>query len=448
MKICLSIEGKTVKIVEAVKRPHGTFIQKTLTIPLDNLDSYLATTKQKDFILSVDFKEFFQDFLYLPPVRGGDLVRLLLHEVNRLYPGFYYIYSDLGEKIIENKRSRLLSILRAHKSEVDELINKFLIYGKNIEAIYAAPSCIASFINKSEKPILCIFETDEKNIFLIRDGTILFTRKLTTLQKGLSQLDIQGIEMSITHCIQNLRIPPEEIVLAGDFKDIPPSIGGLNVTQLKLPEGLHYKGTDVHNYLLSIGSLYLASKESFLPEGYRRFRLLRSILNVNATMFGVLFVICLMIGINNIVTIQSVKTESNGLLTKYRVFTSFVQSYNNTVKEAKALSPLRDFVKKEKRLQVSGVLKEVSGYSLNNIEIKAIDLSTQEDFISMRLSGRANSNSHKGMLISFNRLLNSIKAGFPKSGYESEITNKKFSVSDGSFDIDLRFRAPDPAVAR
>ncbi|MFN3739817.1 MAG: hypothetical protein ACK4TF_03975 [Thermodesulfovibrionales bacterium] len=443
MKNCLSIEGKTVKIVEAIKRPHGTFIQKTLTIPLDNLDSYLATTKQKDFILSVDFKELLQDFLYLPPVRGANIVRLLQHEVNRLYPGFYYIYSDLGEKIIENKRSRLLSILRAHKSEVDELINKFLMYGKNIKAIYAAPSCIASFINRSEKPILCIFETDEKNIFLIRNGIILFTRKLTTFQKGLSQLDIQGIEMSITHCIQNLRIPPEEIVLAGDFKELPSSIGGLKVTPLKLPEGLHYKGTDVLDYLLPIGCLYLSSKESFLPEEYRRFRLLRGILTANAVIFGVFFVISLMVGINNIITIQSIKTDISDLPTKYRVFTSFVQSYNNTVQEAKALSPLRDLVEKEKRPQVSGVLKEVSGYSLNNIEIKSIDLSTSGDSISMRLSGRANSSSHKEMLISFNRLLDSIKAGSEDSLMQTEITNKKFSGSDGSFDIDLRFRSSE-----
>ncbi len=200
---------------------------------------------------------------------------------------------------------------------------------------------------------------------------------------------------------------------------------------------LDYKGTELHEYLLPIGALYLSSKESFLPEEYRRFRFLRSVLTLNAVISGVLFVICLMIGINNIITIQSVKTDIRDLLTKYRVFTAFVQSYNNSVQEAKALSPLRDFIQKEKRPSVSAVLKEVSGYSMNNIEIKAIDLSTQGDSISMRLSGRTDSRSHKEMLLSFNRLLSSIKRD---SLMEPEIINKKFSVSDGSFDIDLRFR--------
>lgn len=436
MKIALSVEGKNVKIVEAALRPHGIFIQKTITLPIDGLDSYLATTRHKDIIVSVDFKELFQDFINLPPVKGSDIGRLLKIEMERLYPDFSWVYFDLGEKIIENKRIRALSIMRTRRQEVDDLINKFLSHGKNIEAIYVAPSCIASFIESSEKPVLCLFETEEKNIFLLKDGAILFTRKLATFQKGLSPVDIQGIEMSITHCIQNLRIPPEEIILAGDFQDIPLSIGGLKVRQIPIPETMHYKGTDIPEYLIPLGSLYLPSKESFLTEEYKRFKSLKNLLRYSIISSAFFYLLCLILVINNLFTIQSLKNELNGLFTKYRVFTTFIESYNNTVTEAKKLEPIRDFLKKEQRFPSSYVLKEISDYSFDALEIKSIDLIPAGDAVNVKLSGRVISSTHKGMLLSFNRLLNSLKA---KENIKVEVINKRFSISDGSFDIDLRF---------
>ncbi|MCX7794028.1 MAG: hypothetical protein N2257_06465 [Thermodesulfovibrionales bacterium] len=436
MKICLSFEGKNVKIVEAVKRPQGIFIQKTLTIPVDGLDSYLATTKHKNFILTADFRELFQDFLSLPPVKGPDLTRLLQNEMKRLYPDSVWIYSDLGEKVVENKRIRALSILRSRRQEVEELINKFLLHGKNIEAIYASPSCIASFIQRSEKPVLCLFESDEKNIFLLKDGAILFTRKLSTFQKGLNSIDIQGIEMSITHCIQNLRISPEEIILAGDFKEPPMSIGGVKVVQLSVPETLHYKGADINEYLIPLGSLYLTHRDSYITEEYRRFRSLKNLLRYSIITSGLLFMLCLIPVINNLLTINSLKKDFSGLFTKYRVFRTFIESYNNTVTEAKRLQPLLDFLKKEQRPPVSLVLREISDYPFNGVALKAIDLTSQGGEINLRLSGRIDSSTHKGMLLSFNKLLNSIKG---KDDITVEIINKRFSISDGSFDIDLRF---------
>lgn len=436
MKIALSLEGKNVKIVEAVKRPHGIFIQKTLTLAIDGLDSYLATTGHKDFILSVDFKELFQDFLNLPPVKGTDLGRLVKMEMSRLYPDFSWLYFDLGEKIIENRRIRELSIVRTRRQVVEELINKFLLHGKNIEGIYAAPSCIASFIELSEKPVLCLFETDEKNIFLLKDGAILFTRKLPTFQKGLGPVDIQDIEMSITHCIQNLRISPEEIILAGDFQDIPLSIGGLKVKQIPIPETIHYKGTDILQYLIPIGSLYLTSRASLLTEEYRKFKALKSLLRYGWLSSAFLSLLCFLFVINNLFTVQSLKNELNGLFTKYRVFTTFMQSYTNTVTEAKRLEPLRNFLQKEQRFPAAHVLKEISDYSFDGVKIKSIELIPLGDVVDLNLSGRVISSTHKGILLSFNRFLNSIKE---KDNIKVEVINKRFSISDGSFDIHLRY---------
>lgn len=451
MKIALSIEGKTVKIIEAEKRTKGLFIHKAFTISIDDLDSYLSKLKQRNFILAVDFGELIQETISLPPVKGKDLQRLINMEMERLYPDFYFIYSDLGERIVENKRIRGLSILRVRKAEIDGLIERALIHGKNIEAIYASPSCIATFMKRSEKPLLCVFETAGvesnsygKNIFLIKDGVILFVRKLTSFERGLSALDVQDIEMSITHCIQNLRIEPKEIIMAGDFKNPPESISGLKVSTLHLPKEIQYK-EDIYEYLIPVGGIYClkhctSNSKGFLPQSYRTFRFIKNLLNTNAAIFIITGSLFLISGLNSLYTARSIRTDINNLLTKHRAFNLFIQSYNQSVAEAKALQPFADFLKEEKGVLISYVLKELSGYPLENIKLKSIDINRSGKAINLRLSGSVTTQSHKEMLLSFNRLLKMIeKAGLKESDINIEILNKRFSPADGTFDIDIRF---------
>lgn|GEM_PF-2787767 len=451
MRVALSIEGKTVKVVEAEERPKGLFIHKAFSISTDDLDFYLSKLRQRNFILAVDFGELIQETINLPPVKGKELQRLINVEMERLYPDFYFIYSDLGERIVENKRFRGLSILRVRKAEIDGLIERALNHGKNIEAIYGSPTCIATFIERSEKPLLCVFETAGgesnsygKNIFLIKDGVILFVRKLTSFEKGLSALDIQDIEMSIIHCIQNLRIEPKEIIMAGDFKNLPESIGGLPVSSLNLPKGLHYKGEDIYEYLIPVGSIYCIKENSgskgFLPQPYRTFRFIKNLLNANGAIFLITGILFLISGLNSLYMARSIRTDINNLLTKYRAFNLFIQSYNQSVAEAKALQSFADFLKEEKGVLISYVLKELSGYPLENIKLKSIDLNRSGKAINLRLSGSVATQSHKEMLLSFNRLLKMIeRSGLKESDINIEILNKRFSPADGTFDIDIRF---------
>ncbi len=453
MPVVLSIEGSSVKVLEASRKGRGFVIHKALTIPTDGLDTFLSSTKHRDFIVAIDFSELTQELLNLPPVKGKDLQRLVEAEMRRIYPNFYYTFSDLGEKVIENKRTRIISVLRTPRKEIDEIVEKFLLHGKNVTAIFDAPSCVASLIKVSPKPLLCLFETEDKNIFLVKDGIILFTRKLTSFEKGLTSLDIQGIEMSITHCIQNLRIPPEEILLAGNFKDVPSSIGGLRVTVLEIPKDLRYSpsfatplngeltgGEDnsLWEYLIPVGGLYPSPSKSLLPPDYRRFRLLRKVLRVNATIFTFLFFIFLVLGLKDFISAQSMREEIRGMLTKHRALARFIESYNRDVAEAKALKSLSDFLINEQGIFISEVLRDISGYPLEGIDLKGIDISRSGNTINVRISGRFSSESHTAMLISFNNLLKAINKKDPE--IIRDVVNKRFSMADGSFDIDIQFR--------
>jgi hypothetical protein len=63
--------------------------------------------------------------------------------------------------------------------------------------------------------------------------------------------------------------------------------------------------------------------------------------------------------------------------------------------EAKALQPFADFLKEEKGVLISYVLKELSGYPLENIKLKSIDINRSGKAINLRLSGSVTTQSHK-----------------------------------------------------
>lgn len=453
MKISISIEGSSAKVIEAQKRSSEIIIKKASKFPLEDLDSYLKTTRHKDFIVSVDFRELYPEILNLPPVKGPDLKKVISTEVRRLYPDFYYIYHDLGERVIENKRTRSVSILRTHKSQVDELIELFVRHGKDITALFSSYSSIASFLEGSERPLLCVFETEsgapegigkvtvEKNIFLLKDNNILFTRILPSSGKVLSPPDIQGIEFSITHCIQNLRIPPEEVVLIGDFPDIPGSIGGIKVISPRVPSNLHYKGDEIHEYLIALGSLNLSSSEGFLPQEYKGFKFWKGFLKINTILWILLFLVFSGLSLSKFYEISSIRSETANLLTKYRAFNIFINSYNQTVQEAKSLVPYGDFLRNRHGVFVSEVLREISRFPLNKIQLKTIDIIRYETGGSVRakISGLTASESHKERLLSFQGLVDAISTARQWEGVKFEISNKRLSIPDGRFDIEIVF---------
>ncbi len=444
-RVCLYIDGEGVSIVDLRSDPHRIKPEKAFTIPLSELDSFLSVTEYDDFIVTCNFRDLRHEIITVPSVNRKYLHRIISLEVKKLSDGgdYAYVYYDLGERIVEQRRVRDISIIMVSKKEINDLIERFLRYKKSIRHIYASLQSALALLRNDKRTLLCVFETGtmggdlEKNVFLMKDGKLFFFRRLTSFNKGLSDIDIKGIEMSIAHCEQVLRIQPEGVMIIGDTGEIlPDSIKGLPVSSVKGVNRIDMNDiqSEYLRYLIPTGSMLCSKDEDMSTDDYKSFRFMKKILEISIMVFALLSVFFLFISIYNIKEIISIRDERHFLEREERRLSGVIAEYRETVSEARSLESILNFLK-ERRFFPSRIFTGLSGLRLNNIEFSNLEMDLTGDTIRVRILGRVRAEDYTVMLESFNDLIDSLKG---LSGVE--IVSKGFRLADGTFNIDVRFR--------
>ena len=260
-QVSINIDDQAVKVVYATRTGRKLKIVDTLIVPPDKLDDFLKDEKEKDFTVSADFRKAFFDTVYIPPVKKNLWKSLINAELKKRHADggpYTSVFFRTGQKVVEGHRMDEFFVYYVPSSEVDDLITRFLTHGKRVEAIYPNMMAVLKVLPKKEEPYLCLFESGStKSFFLMMDGQVLFTRVVQSLGAGLSDYDIQNINMTVNHCRQTLRIEPVHVLYFGNepAEGTVSAKSSLSMEFFQPPDTLAVDRASFQNFLITVCAL-------------------------------------------------------------------------------------------------------------------------------------------------------------------------------------------------
>lgn len=137
--VSVSFEGDNIKVVYATLKGRRISVDDALVLPRERFDDFLAEQKIRDFTVSVDFRNFYQETIYIPPVRKSLVKAVVLSEIRKKSPlegNVAAVFFKTGEKSTGTKKADEYFVFYVDQREVDELAERFLARGKRIKALY------------------------------------------------------------------------------------------------------------------------------------------------------------------------------------------------------------------------------------------------------------------------------------------------------------------------
>ncbi|MBF0564788.1 MAG: hypothetical protein HQK89_06055 [Nitrospirae bacterium] len=304
--VVISIEADRVKVVVAKKSGRTVKVVDYFTMDAGELDEFLEKDESREYVVVSEFIQYHQDSVYIPNVKPKYCEDMIRNEVRRLHPeleAFSLVYFDLGEKVEGRKTVEEYYTLSFAKSEVDNIISKFIDKKKKVKAIYADFLVPINFMAAIEatkaldEPYLLVFAAGNNKVtLLMQSNRLLFARSSQALNYGTSEFDLQSISMTLSHCHQTLRINPAFVTIAGtmttdfDVETIPP----FQVAGIIKPRFCEMDDIAFTEYFLGVSALCVelrkkdGIKMDVTASDYRTFLLLARYLTYSSLAFIVL----------------------------------------------------------------------------------------------------------------------------------------------------------------
>ncbi len=437
--VAVSFEGENVRVVYASLKKKDIEVDDVLTLRDEQFDEFLEKEKTKEFIVVCDFKSFYQDIISIPPVKNRYIKKLIEAEIRKRaadFKEFYFIHFLHGEKIVENKRVKEIFVFAVKKEDLDSIISRFINKGKFIKAIYPNVFSIAGLVQSIEEPFLCIAEIGiNKNLFLLNNGLMQFVRDIHSFEKGLNDLDIQNINMTINYCRQTMRINPSFIMLMGGICNnysatAPPSIPVVSLAPVFLQSRIN---NTILDFIFPISAFFITrDKEiNLLTREYKNFCQIRLFLRSS----NILFLTLSIIGIFYAGFVAKSSIESRSQLNSLRMNSSDVEgilsSYENKKTEIAGYKPFITSLNNAALTpDIQRFLSLLSGIRTDNIRIDSISITTGESSLKGELKGMVKSEGYASMQMHYQQLIDSISSlkGFSIKRHNIELKERAFQI--------------------
>jgi len=440
--VSISFEGDKVKVVYAALKGSKISVHDAMVLPVERFDGFLAEQKIRDFTVSVDFRNFFQDTITIPPVRKNLVKPLILSEIRKknLVEGTVtLVFFKTGQKIKGGKKFDEYFVFYVSQNEIDELVEKFLSRGKRISELYPNMLSVLKILPAGEKPYLCLYETGgKKNLVLIHRGTVLFTRSTPSVGEGLIDFDIQNINMTVNYCRQTLRIEPEEVMfIGGTGKTASTSLKTLiPMAFMDRPKEIFVDEQRFVDYLIPISALGSGRAERMMTDEYRRFYGLSNLVRRATASFLILSVILAGLLVFNGFRYASLNRHLVSLRLQEQDLQPVLEAYRVTLQQLSKERPLIDFVNRMNSLpSASTLMYKLSGLEKRGMNIRNLDVRTDEANSDLRLSinGHIESEDLYGAQKSLERVIAELKriGGIQSADGKISLQDKSFTLEAG-----------------
>lgn len=440
--VVVSFEGNTIKVLYGTLKGRDIVVSDALSLRDDQFDDFLRKEKTKEFIVVNSFKDFYQDTILIPSTKNKFVKKLVDIETRKKSPfkDLSFIYTISGEKIIENRRMKEVSVFAVNNDEINGIVSRFISRGKVVRAIYHDIFSIASQIETGDLPVLCVSEVGlNKNLFLIRDGRIHFARTAQSIEPGLNDFDIQNINMTINYCRQTFRTNPFSIMLIGslcnNFNATMATLVPMSCFTQKL---YRIKQVVSLDFISPITAIHARKRDiNLLPAQLRSFFQIRMFLRYSTFLMLFLSVIGVIYGVY--IAKRSVDLRDNIVSKRISPADLNATLYLHDSKKAE-LSRYAPFIKLVRDALSSPepyrFLALLSDLKTDNIKINSVSVNAGDDVLKIGLKGLVKTDGYAVMQEDYQRFIDQTAA------LKGVIIKKnEIELKDKSFQIEMQWRA-------
>lgn len=450
--IAVSFENEIVKIVYASSGSGRITVQKELVIKDEEFDDFLKTERASHFTVVCNFKKTYQDVLLLPPVKEKVLKKLVEAELRKKSPElkeFSYYHTILGESLYEGRKMTEIFAFAVSNDELFQVIERFEKHGKVIDNLYSdiiSLSFLVSMTSDAPKePALYVSESGTiKNVFLVKNGKVVFTRNLQSSASGINDMDAQNINMTVNYCRQTLRTNPAAIILVG-------SVGSKFESSVTLAAPVVVFSNDLNAGLSPERTLELITpisalqqhkgleESSIYPEDSRAVDMQKKALNYCAVLF-------LLLSIGGMAYLRPMISETKDLKEKITVLRKEIAqmetvtaSYRTRTDELKKYMPNIQFINSIRAYDAKKILVNLSFLApakskLKDITINDITITAEEKSSRIQLKGSVQAANFADMEKNYQSILTLLK----NNGLE--VSSQSLSINDKKFQIEARLK--------
>ncbi len=448
-QIAVSFENDLVRIVYAQIARSGVVVEKAMTFSNDEFDRFLAATKDDEFIVVQNFQSVYQDVISFPPAKERYLRQLVELEIKKRIPEleeFSFFHVDLREVQREGKRSKDVFFFAVDESEIKELVDRFATHGKVVTHIYPNVLPLSRFLQVADiepgEPVMGVFDLGtNKTIFLVREGRLSFVRTAQSEGRGVSQSDIENINMTIAYCRQVLRMNPSRVVLLGtDAGPDLPVAPVVPVAPAKYPSSVVAFDDTSREYVAPLAALVHnreMSESNLLPSVYRDVVAQRKVMAYCILVLALLsFMGLAYLGFQSIEIVRS-RGIIDQLRSDIRKRSTIIGEFEGTMAGLQKFAPSIDIVNSfSATVNMQDVLLSAQIFAVEGVDVRSISMKDEKDFVLVQVQGDIKASSYEELQSRYENLLGEIK----KTG-KIEIVDHKLDLKQKGFTMGLKWKA-------
>ena len=448
-QIAISFENDLVKLVYAQIARSGVIVEKAMTLSNEEFDRFLAATGDDEFIVVQNFQNIHQDVLSLPPAKEKYMRQLVELEIKKRIPElkeFSFFHVDLREVQREGKRSKDVFFFAVESGEIEELVDRFARHGKVVTHIYPNVLPLSHFLKvadiEPDEPVLGVFDLGtNKTIFVVREGHLSFVRVAQSEGRGIGQIDIENINMTIAYCRQVLRMSPSRVVLLGTQED--PALPAAPVVPLapaKYPASVVAFDDTAREYVAPLSAILHIrelSESNLLPPAYQDVVVQRKVMAYCIIVLALLSLVGLMyLGFQSIeiAKSKSVISQLRGDINKR---SGIIGEFEGTLTGLQKFAPSIEIVNSfSAAVNMQDVLVFMQFIATEGVNVQSVSMKDEKEHVLVQVQGNIGAGSYEELQSRYEHLLGEVK----KAG-KTEIVSHKLDLKQRSFTLDLKWKA-------
>jgi len=430
----VSFEEDVVKVVHAALKGKHLSIGRAETVANEQFDDYIRKEKSKEFIVIYEFSESPHEIISVPLVKKTYLNKIIEAEIRKTtgISDFTFIYTSLGEGIVENRKVKKIFYLAVRNEEILQVVKRFYDNGKIVKALYPRSFAVASLPVFDGEPIIKVLGTKtEKSTVLLKNGVIYFLRRFRSMTPEISDMDVQDINMTINYCTQNIRMTPSLILLSGnlseacDIKSAPP----VPLACIYKADNIYSSRETFNDFFIPISSFFTNKSSNILNREFREIYIFKKYMLYTANIFILLTILCLSIVFYEVKNMADKKDILNSLKRNNADIENISSEYSAKKAEIMQYMPVVDFLNKPSP-DIQGLLIALATIDIENAKFDSIEAVTKDDVLSATINGTISADTYASIYGGFQDIMNSLARieGIKITEKTIDIDKKNFSI--------------------
>jgi hypothetical protein len=448
--VVVSFEGESVKVVFASTKGENIHLDDYMTLTIEQFNDFLRNDASDDYIIVTGFKNFQNDRVSIPKTKDRYIKPLLKREISSRHPelnDFVPIVLFIEQSDTLGKHRNDYFVISIDKSEINDLIGHFLENQKSVIMVYPAMCVLMSLLPQSDTPFLCMFEVGEiKNVILVKDGNIIFTRSFSSQDEDGSDVVAQNIDLTVIYCRESLKVDPSFIIMAGVIsKSVRISSSEIPSKPLVFPESFNVDQSEFNQYMIPIAAINysrehpsILKKVKSLPEinvvttQYKTFCYAKSLLKYSAVFFLALSIISIgFIGessLNILKTNNKIKARRLQLSDISRIFETHIIKRDKVVDNLKNIEFM---IRVNKQPRFADFLTALSSIKMDGVSIESLFAQNSNNIANVEMTGTLTVTNNYGFIKKEEIFRNSLIkiAGLKVINYKSDIQKRTYKVN-------------------